>query len=390
MFPLADERYRAQIDAERIVWSGQVLGREAFKPGCIGYDGMVVLDGDPLIPEDPTNKKYVDAQVVTLNDAIAAVVTQPGPAGADGTDGTNGLDGHDGAAGAAGPNNVTTSTTTNITGLLKGDGAHVGAAGQIDHVNLANIGTISHDWIDWYLTFDTNSIASGWVAVADAWSYASASTITVPSGAASKYSPGMRIQLTQTTVKYFIITAVANTLLTVYGGSTPYTVANADISAISYSTVKAPLGFPLDPAKWQILVAYGTTVSQATPTTGQWYNLGTTHSQITVPIGVWELSYQVCFGGNKTSAATWSGAVTLTSNNSSPPTETDTDLTCFVEIDGASGTSGSYIPCFRTKSVNLAAPTTYYLDAKTVNVGTVIYFVDTSQPMALRAVCAYL
>ena len=87
------------------------------------------------------------------------------------------------------------------------------------------------------------NLESGWTAVGDTWTYASATTINVPSGAASKYQKGDKIKLTQTTVKYFYIITVADTLLTVTGGS-DYTVANAVISAISYSHQENPLGFP--------------------------------------------------------------------------------------------------------------------------------------------------
>ena len=87
------------------------------------------------------------------------------------------------------------------------------------------------------------SLITGWVPVKDTWAYASASTITVPSGAASIYQVGDKIQLTQTTVKYFYIIGVADTVLTVTGGS-DYTVANAAISAISFSKASNPQGFP--------------------------------------------------------------------------------------------------------------------------------------------------
>ncbi len=44
----------------------------------------------------------------------------------------------------------------------------------------------------------------GWQPANETWTYASATTITVPSGAASKYAKGDKIKLTQTTVKYFL------------------------------------------------------------------------------------------------------------------------------------------------------------------------------------------
>jgi hypothetical protein len=83
----------------------------------------------------------------------------------------------------------------------------------------------------------------GWNSVVDSWSYASAVTITVPSGAATLYSKGDKLKLTQTTVKYFYIVNVADTTLTITGGS-DYTLANAAISSIYISHGGTPIGFP--------------------------------------------------------------------------------------------------------------------------------------------------
>src|ERR1035437_6296736 len=87
------------------------------------------------------------------------------------------------------------------------------------------------------------SKANGWTPVADTWTYASATTINVPSGAASLYQVGDKIMLTQTTVKKFYIVGVADTLLTVTAGSN-FTVANAAITLPFYSHMSNPLGFP--------------------------------------------------------------------------------------------------------------------------------------------------
>jgi hypothetical protein len=92
----------------------------------------------------------------------------------------------------------------------------------------------------------TYSIAGtwdGWIGANQTWTYASATTITVPSGAASKYQVGDKIKITQTTAKYFYIVAVADTLLTVAGGS-DYSVANAAITSPFYSKMASPHGFP--------------------------------------------------------------------------------------------------------------------------------------------------
>ena len=88
-----------------------------------------------------------------------------------------------------------------------------------------------------------NLIGTGWVKSKDTWTYASPTTITVPSGATGIYSVGDNIKLTQTTVKYFYVVGVADTVLTVTGGS-DYAVANAAITSPYYSKTVTPTGFP--------------------------------------------------------------------------------------------------------------------------------------------------
>lgn len=82
----------------------------------------------------------------------------------------------------------------------------------------------------------------GWIPVTDTWTFASSTTVTVPSGATALYAIGDKVKFTQTTVKYFYITAVASTTLTLNAG-TDYSVANAPISAISVAKGTA-VGFP--------------------------------------------------------------------------------------------------------------------------------------------------
>ena len=76
----------------------------------------------------------------------------------------------------------------------------------------------------------------GWTEVPDGlWSYASATTITVPSGAASIYAVGDQVRLKQGgAYKYFYVIGVADTVLTVTGGS-DFTVANATITDVAFS-----------------------------------------------------------------------------------------------------------------------------------------------------------
>lgn len=85
--------------------------------------------------------------------------------------------------------------------------------------------------------------ADGWTSAQETWTYTSATTITVPTDATTKYQKGDKIKLTQTTVKYFYIVGVSSTVLTITGGS-DYTLANAAISANYYSKAENPQGFP--------------------------------------------------------------------------------------------------------------------------------------------------
>ena len=236
------------------------------------------------------------------------------------------------------------------------------------------------------------SISSdGWTATNERWAYASADsptfTITVPSGATDKYSAGMRIKLTQTTVKYFIITAVADTVLTVYGG-TDYTLANAAITVPYYSIQKAPFGFPLDPTKWTVELTDTTLREQSTPTVSTWYNIGTTACQITIPIGIWRISYQVCLLAYDTSGTQSDMSCALSTANNSA---SDADLVARANVGGASGTIVLANTVYREKHLVVASKTLYYLNGLTVSTTMeAIRFQNDSSKLIIRAICAYL
>lgn len=83
----------------------------------------------------------------------------------------------------------------------------------------------------------------GFTAAGETWTYASASTITVPSDATVKYAKGMVIKITQTTggTKYGRIIGVASTLLTI-AWSNGATLANETISSPAYAVGASPVG----------------------------------------------------------------------------------------------------------------------------------------------------
>jgi hypothetical protein len=87
--------------------------------------------------------------------------------------------------------------------------------------------------------------AKGWIEIPDSWTYASATTINVPTNATLLYQKGWGIRFKQGgAFKYAYMTTVAATLLTVTGGS-DYTVANAAITDIAVCpNPHTAFGFP--------------------------------------------------------------------------------------------------------------------------------------------------
>lgn len=108
----------------------------------------------------------------------------------------------------------------------------------------------------------------GWIPVYDTWTYASATTITVPSDATLKYKKGWGIRLKQGgSFKYFYIIGVASTTLTITGGS-DYTLTNTTITDVAvcpmpYSALGFPGTFTYSPtAGASITVGNGTTAGR--------------------------------------------------------------------------------------------------------------------------------
>jgi hypothetical protein len=104
----------------------------------------------------------------------------------------------------------------------------------------------------------------GWIGLPTC-TYASASTFTLSGDWTGILGKGDKIKLTQTSQKYFYVTAVSysapNTTVSVFAGS-DYTVANAAITLPYYAKIATPQGFP----HW-FTWAPVTTSSAGSPTT---------------------------------------------------------------------------------------------------------------------------
>lgn len=234
----------------------------------------------------------------------------------------------------------------------------------------------------------------GWTAAAGTPAYSSADApsfvISFDSDVTALIGVGDRIKLTQTTVKYFIVTAIGSfsgghTLVTVYGG-TDYTLTSSAFTLLSYSHVKSPFGFPMSPVKWTVQVTDATKTSQFSPTASTWYNInGIT---ISIPIGLWDVQYSVVGAAYKTGVTALNSFVTLSTANNS---ESDNEMTGYSEIDGASGALYLAGITFKRKIIALAAKTSYYLNMMTSTAAAAsITFEGVNSKTIIRAICAYL
>lgn len=202
----------------------------------------------------------------------------------------------------------------------------------------------------------------------------------------------MRVRVSQATggTKYFIITVVSysnpDTTVTIYGG-TDYDLTNETISSPYYSVVKAPLGFPLNPTKWTAETSDTSARTQASPVNGTWYNLGSI--TISIPIGCWRVYYEVTPSITNTAADVAIDAFsTLSTANS---TESDTAMTAYA-LTGDASAAGKFVAhtVHRERILDLAAKTSYFLNAKVSSGGTTLAFEGSVSPTIIRAECAYL
>jgi len=297
--------------------------------------------------------------------------------------------------------NVTTSGNLTLGGNLTGTAPDLtagnvtsltGSTGTPSAVNLTN--GISLPLTS--PTYNGSYDISGWFSLG-ACTYETADSPTFQFSIAADVTGfiglGYRIKLTQTTVKYFVVTGVGaysggKTIITVHGG-TDYTLANAVITLPYFSNHKAPFGFSLDNNKWDVVITYATTVSQATPTQNVYYNLGTTNSQITVPIGLWDLSFDVIAQSVSNAAQTQNNIfMALSTSNSSA---SNANLRGYLRQDCASGSLVVAGKVSAKDPVILTSKTLYYLIAgTTLTTCAAIYFANANTPMVLRARFLYL
>ena len=201
-------------------------------------------------------------------------------------------------------------------------------------------------------------------------------------------SVGQKVKFTQNSATvYAIVTAISfstDTTLTLYCG-TDYDVldtATYPISDFYFSPHKAPFGFPLAITKWAVELESAIDVSQATPTAGVWYNIGSL--SLTIPIGSWNISYKVTAEAYDASGLDKFGKITLSTANN---TESDASLSAGLR----SSDIYAWIAAFVENQILLTSKTIYYLNMvdDSGNI-TTMHFRGDFGTTVIRAVCAYL
>lgn len=231
-----------------------------------------------------------------------------------------------------------------------------------------------------------NNGGADWKAIAATLTYSSADAptyvCTTSVDLTASIGVGRRIKLTHAAaIKYFIVTAIDASTITLYGG-TDYTLAATAITLPYQSGIKAPLGFPLDPLKWTQTTTSSADVNQASAVSGTWYNLGSL--SLSVPIGSWYLSWKAVYETESAVTTSSLNATLSTANNS----ESDTEFTAFTDATVSSGRVGGCLQI--TKNVLLAAKTPYYLLCKFTGANPTIGFRGDVSKTVIKSICAYL
>lgn len=240
---------------------------------------------------------------------------------------------------------------------------------------------------------------TGWNPDAETWVY---HNVDDPTGyfkiegkdVSANYSVGWRIMFTNGgNVIKGIITAITysapNTIITFLHEIDPtdnqalYLLANSAITENYVSPHKAPLGFPLDPAKWTQKTYSDSIFSRATPTANVWYNTG--GLALTIPIGAWNVRYKAGVANERATPSYCVSYCTLsTANNSS--SDKDFDSQSFASAVVIYSAIHSI-----QKDIILTSKTTYYLNIRTDQSSTAYLHLHGSLCRTIiEAVCAYL
>jgi hypothetical protein len=165
------------------------------------------------------------------------------------------------------------------------------------------------------------------------------------------------------TTDYAIVTKVVTSTATVQVPEGCTIPTSGGVSAVAYSTQKAPYGMPTDESKWAVTYLMLNASTQSTPVGGTWYN--PSNQAILAPIGKWKCYHDGGIDFGRTTAGNGDFFTLLASTAASvtgaiPESKTGS----YAEFAGASG--GQRInPFYKSFNLDLTVATTYYRNIMT-------------------------
>lgn len=163
------------------------------------------------------------------------------------------------------------------------------------------------------------------------------------------------------TLDYCIIQKVSfstNTTVTVQVPEGCTIPTSGGVSAVSYSPMKAPYGFPSQKGKWRITQLFNTNIGLVTFGATTTWTSHTGVTNFTLPVGQYHIGYQGCVQFNSTVSGVRDGSITLES--STPSNSIRFQLMAANAYSGASTTDAlSTLAKFST--VDTSAALTYVL-----------------------------
>lgn len=305
---------------------------------------------------------------------------------------------------------------SNISTLVIVQGTPAGGvpATPSNHYKLAEVMVLNNATtiLNWNITdrrvqstFNSNYIrGDGWISANETWEYVSVDDPTgifrVNADVTGKYSAGMRIKFTNGgNVIFGIITVVGAytggyTSITFLHQIDPtdslalYLMANSAITLNYYSTQKIPFGFPIETSKWTVKYKAASSFSQSNPVKNQWYNT----DSLSIPIGNWNVSWSgIISATSANQAVSIRISGTLSSANNS---EDDIEFSIYQGLNAWTDASTSLTILASVsvcKNITLTSKTIKYFNIKTSTDSAIaLVTVHTTQPIIIKAICAYL
>lgn len=261
------------------------------------------------------------------------------------------------------------------------------------------------------------TLTTGWIPVTSKWEIAviDGATATGTSmtsfdvrGQATTMGAGDFVRYTNNgAVKYGIIhqkdayqaSVPGRTRIHVYGG-TQYIGVAGQVTDISISHERSPVGFDRTQSKWTATMTDTSSRTQASPVQNTWYNL--TAMTIDVPIGAWRAiahAYMFVDGqpvtGSLNIVTVANEAATLsTANNSESNTDSSATVTAVFTLNqtaSATVTIQARLSFFVETQLLVTAKTTHFLNIRTTSASQAsISLRGDVNPTTIKLVSAYL